>query len=119
MSTPWGWSTSIDLKNCDPELIRSDASIKCFVIELCKLIKMERYGECHVVHFGESEEVAGYSMFQLIETSNISAHFVNKTNDIYLDIFSCKEYDPSDAGHFAELWFGAESYTMNTLERQA
>ena len=119
MSTPWGWSLSIDLKNCDPEIIRSNYDIHLFVEELVSLLDMKAYGECHLVHFGEDPDVAGFSMFQLIETSNISAHFVNATNDIYLDIFSCKEYDPTLATQFAEIYFQAESVTTNFIERQA
>ena len=116
---PWGWSTSINLRDCEGLMIRHEGAIRKFVVDLCELIDMKRYGECHIVHFGEDPEVAGYSMFQLIETSNISAHFVNKTDDVYLDIFSCKYYDPIVVAEFAELFFGAESYTMNTFERQA
>jgi hypothetical protein len=33
-------------------------------------------------------------MYQLIETSNLSGHFVDDTKDIYFDVFSCKQYDP-------------------------
>src|ERR1041385_1790152 len=76
----WGLLASIDLHDCNAELIRDAAAIKRFVVELCDLIKMKRFGECQVVNFGEDEKVAGYSMVQLIETSCISAHFANATN---------------------------------------
>ncbi|MCG6162196.1 S-adenosylmethionine decarboxylase, partial [Leptospira bandrabouensis] len=75
----WGLLTSIDLESCDPVLIRDADAIKRYVVELCDLIEMKRFGETVVVHFGEDERVAGYSMFQLIETSCISAHFANAT----------------------------------------
>jgi len=116
---PWGWSLSVDLKSCNSDLIRDAEAIKNFVVELCNLIEMKRYGECHVINFGEDPDVAGFSMFQLIETSNISAHFVNKTNAIYLDVFSCKEYDPQMVAQFAEIYFEAQSYQTNFIERLA
>ena len=50
---PWGMLSCIDLYNCDPEIIRNDKKIKEFVGELCDLIKMKRFGETQVVHFGE------------------------------------------------------------------
>jgi|UniRef100_A0A6C0B0Z1 hypothetical protein len=31
-----------------------------------------------------------------IETSNITAHFCEETNDMYLDVFSCKPFNPID-----------------------
>lgn len=84
----WGLSTHVDIKGCDPELIKSKAAIQDYVIQLCKLIEMNRFGDVQIVHFGEDEKVAGYSMIQLIETSLISGHFANHSNAAYIDIFS-------------------------------
>ena len=67
---------------------------------------MKRYGETMVIHFGEDERVSGYSMVQLIETSLISAHFANLTNTTYLDVFSCKAYDPDEVAEFSKVFFG-------------
>jgi len=47
-------------------------------------------------------------MVQLIETSLISGHFANKTNHIYLDVFSCAYYDPEVVKEFASKFFEAE-----------
>jgi len=102
----WGLACSFDLYDCNPETIRSAKEIKRFVRELCDLIGMRRFGETTVVNFGEDERVAGYSMTQLIETSLISAHFANATNTVYLDVFSCKPYDPNVVEEFATEFFG-------------
>ncbi len=102
----WGLSTSVDLQDCHPETIRDRNQIEAYVIALCQLIGMKRYGECQIVHFGEGR-VAGYSMIQLIETSLISGHFANDTNRAYLDIFSCKGYDPAIVEAFSKEFFGA------------
>ena len=42
-------------------------------------------------------------MVQLIETSLISGHFANDTNSAYLDIFSCKGYDPAVVEEFSKI----------------
>ena len=105
-ATPWGILTSVDLYGCNPETIRDAELIKRFVVELCELIDMKRFGECQVVHFGQDERVAGYSMIQLIETSLISAHFANQTNTVYLDVFSCKPYDAKAVEEFSKTFFG-------------
>ena len=102
----WGMASSIDIYNCDPATIRDAEKIREFVRQLCDLIDMRRFGETVVVHFGEDEKVAGYSMTQLIETSLISAHFANLTNTTYLDVFSCKPYDPAVVEDFARRFFG-------------
>lgn len=114
----WGILSSLDLKGCDPELIRSKETIHQYIIELCALIKMKRFGEPQIVHFGEDEMVAGYSMTQLINTSLISGHFANATNAAYIDIFSCKMYDSYLAGEFSQKFFKAEEFRVNILFRQ-
>lgn len=102
----WGIASSIDIYGCNPETIRDADAIRRFVVELCDLIEMKRFGETQVVHFGEDERVAGYSMTQLIETSLISAHFANESNAVYLDVFSCKPYNPDLVEEFSKKFFG-------------
>lgn len=114
----WGISSSIDIYDCNPELIRDAEAIRRFVVELCDLIEMKRFGETLVVHFGEDEKVAGYSMVQLIETSLISAHFANLTNTVYLDVFSCKPYVPDVVKDFAETFFKGGRSVMHVTLRQ-
>lgn len=114
----WGLAAGIDLHNCNPDTIRSAEKIEQFVIELCERIKMKRFGECQVVNFGEDEKVAGFSMVQLIETSCISAHFANQTKTTYLDIFSCKYYNPYNAAEFAKEFFEASDYNLNYTLRK-
>lgn len=109
----WGIASSVDIYNCDPDIIRDADAIRRFVVELCDLIEMKRFGETQVVHFGEDERVAGYSMVQLIETSLISGHFANLTNAVYLDVFSCKPYLPEKVQLFTEDYFGGSHSNLN------
>jgi len=114
----WGLASAIDLYDCDPALIRDAEAIRRFVVELCDLIEMKRFGETQVVHFGEDERVAGYSMVQLIETSLISAHFANQTNAVYLDVFSCKPYNPQIVREFSQTFFrGVRSRLQVAIRR--
>ncbi|MBP7034966.1 MAG: S-adenosylmethionine decarboxylase, partial [Methanospirillum sp.] len=48
----WGLYTSVDLKNCNPETIRDAGKIREFVVQLCDLIKMKRFGEPQIINFG-------------------------------------------------------------------
>ncbi|MBF0229031.1 MAG: S-adenosylmethionine decarboxylase [Desulfamplus sp.] len=114
----WGIASSIDIYSCNPEKIRDAEYIKQFVKDLCDLIEMKRFGETQVVHFGEDEKVAGFSMVQLIETSLISAHFANLTNTTYLDVFSCKPYDPEVVRNFAQGYFEGKETMINVTYRQ-
>lgn len=118
MQQVWGIASSIDIYNCDPDKIRDADVIRRFVAELCELIEMKRFGETQVVHFGEDERVAGFSMVQLIETSLISAHFANLTNTVYLDVFSCKPYDPDVVRTFAQNYFNGSHSILNVALRR-
>jgi S-adenosylmethionine/arginine decarboxylase-like enzyme len=112
----WGMSMAVDLQDCRSETIRDREQIRAYVMTLCDLIGMKRYGDCQIVHFGEGR-VAGYSMIQLIETSLISGHFANDTNRAYLDIFSCKGYDPTVVEEFSKSFFGALNSTASVTLR--
>jgi len=114
----WGVLTSVDIYNCDPDIVRDADMIKKFVYQLCEMIEMRRYGDCQVVHFGEDEKVEGFSMTQLIETSLISGHFANASNAVYLDVFSCKFYEPREVAEFANAFFKGEHYKMQIALRQ-
>lgn len=114
----WGLSANIDLYNCNPETIRDSELIGQYVVDLCDLIKVKRFGECVVVNFGEDERIAGYSMTQLIETSLVSGHFANQTNTAYLDVFSCKYFDPQVVGDFSKEFFEADEMILKHTLRK-
>ena len=116
-SDAWWIASAVDIYNCNPDTIRDADAIKRFVKELCKLIEMKTFWKTEVVHFWEDEKVAWFSMTQLIETSLISGHFANATNAIYLDIFSCKYYDPMIMADFASKFFRWEYHKVRVNMR--
>lgn len=114
--TVWGYHLILNLYKCNDK-IKNEKEIKKYINQLCDLIKMKKYGECICVNFGETPKVAGYSAFQFIETSNIAGHFVNKSNNAYIDIFSCKAYDVEKALEFSKIFFGPKEFNYTFLER--
>jgi len=113
----WGLLSSIDIYDCDPDKIKSKEAIIEYVSRLCQLIDMRQYGEPIVVHFGKGQ-TEGFSLVQLIETSLISGHFANESNRAFIDIFSCKPYDPEKAAEFSKDFFGGSNYRLNVLIRK-
>jgi len=79
---------------------------------------MVPYGEPQVHHFGSGNK-AGYTLVQLIETSNITAHFCEETNDMYLDVFSCKPFSPHMVYGTVQTYFGPRHVVRNFINRQA
>lgn len=91
----WGYHLSLDCVGCLKHRIKDADNIADFTKALVKRIDMTAYGEPQIVHFGEDDK-AGYTLIQLIETSNICAHFCDDTGNAYIDVFSCKIYKPDD-----------------------
>jgi len=120
MSQYWGYHLVIDASGCDHDAITSGDQIRAFCKELVRRIDMVAYGEPLVEHFATHDpEKAGYSLVQLIETSNICAHFVDKDNTMYLDVFSCKPFETEVVKQTVADFFGAQYQRMLFLTRQA
>jgi len=119
----WGMLTSLDIKGCDVKTIEDPEAIKKWIIDLCELIDMKRFGEPTIIRFGAEKRVEGYSAFQLIETSAVSGHFgtdeETREGYAYIDIFSCKHFDPWKAAEFTKDAFGGKDYKINTIYRKA
>lgn len=114
----WGYHLIVNAGGCDAEAIRSPKIIKAFTTDLVKRIDMKAFGPPRVVRFGRGD-ILGYSMVQLIETSDITAHFVEPTNDMYLDVFSCKEFNPSDALRVIREWIKPKAMETKFIKRRA
>lgn len=112
----WGKIVIIDLEDCKPELISDKAYLKKFIIEICKVIKMKRYGECYIKRFGK-EDTFGMSGFQFIETSSITIHLAEKTNQAFIDIFSCKDFNENQALEFCQKFYKAKQSKILVHER--
>ncbi len=105
----WGMTLSLDLFECDIEKIDSEDALKEFAAKCCKITNMKPYGDCLVYRFG-SGDAEGLSFTQLVETSLISGHFAPKLKTAYIDIFTCKPFDPDIVSDFTKIFFGAKSY---------
>jgi hypothetical protein len=113
----WGMSTSVDLQDCDPRMIRSRLRIREYVLRLCDLMGMKRVGETQVVQVVEGH-MAGFSMLQLFEASLISGHFASDTNGAHLDISSCQAYDAAVIERFSREFFAASASRAHTTLRR-
>jgi len=118
MGQYWGYHLVLDCAGCDHDAIGDYDNIYKFTKQLVKDIDMVAYGEPQIVNFGSGNK-AGYTLVQLIETSNICAHFVNENDTMYLDVFSCKSYDDQVVIDLVKKYFGATSVRASYLTRQA
>jgi S-adenosylmethionine decarboxylase len=113
---PWGYHLAVNAARCCPRSIRNAQHITSFSHALVNRIRMVPFGDPQVVHFGIDNK-AGYTLVQLIQTSNICAHFVEESNDIYLDVFSCKDFDAADVRAIVSDYFKPERIDARLLIR--
>ena len=114
----WGYHLMLDCTRCVSESIRCKTNISSFARNLVSKINMVPFVEPQVYHFGSGNK-EGYTLVQLIETSNITAHFVEETDDLYLDVFSCKEFKENDVIQMVDYYFKPMNYETTFLKRRA
>ena len=114
----WGYHLMLDCSGCNDN-IKDKQSIYNFVKELVDAIKMEAHGEPVIEFLLPDEPNQGYSLMQLITTSNICAHFVNTNNSAYIDVFSCKEFNIETVKDVVNKYFSTTKMKVNFITRHA
>jgi S-adenosylmethionine decarboxylase len=113
----WGYHLSLDCYRGDLTLVKSGTNIAAFAKTLVERIEMKAYGEPQVIHFGEDDK-QGYTLVQLIETSNICGHFCDDTGNFYIDVFSCKPYDIETVKETVRQFFDPMEMIEHYIERE-
>ena len=78
-------------------------------------IGMRAHGPLMIERFGEGD-LEGWSAMQFIETSSLTIHTDELAGRCYVDVFSCKRFDPELAAAIAEQHFGGRA-TLTVLHR--
>lgn len=118
----WGQHLLIDGITADIEKVKDKKNISDFVSQLVVDIDMVSYGPLWIERFATHDpEKAGISFIQMIETSNITGHFVDKDGSFYLDVFSCKDFSVTKVIELVNEFFGSESKNLRirNVSRQA
>ena len=120
---PYGKELIFDLHNCDPATF-SRESIKTFFEKLCDKIDMEA---CELYWWDDEDtpiedretesHLKGTSAVQFIRTSNITIHTLDLLGNVYLNIFSCKDFDARAALEFSENWFKGDVVNSEVMTR--
>ena len=112
----WGQLLSIDLSECEYDLLTNPKKMRKFCVELCKEIGMVPFGKPIIKRFGQGE-LEGYSFIQFIETSTITAHLDEFGLRAFIDIFSCKTFDAKRATNFTKIFFKAKKARIKNFYR--
>lgn len=119
----YGMELILDLKDCDSSVMnRKD--LTRFFEELCELIKVER-GDLEWWDFdGYPEEYAaapdhlkGTSAVQFIMTSTIVVHTLDVLKKVFINVFSCDEFDAEKVRNYCERFFSGTHINKITVDR--
>ncbi len=116
----YGKELIMDLYGCNPEKFnRKD--LAQFFEELCGVVDMvacERFfwDDLDVPEEERQTELhtKGTSAIQFILTSNITTHTLDLVGEVYINLFSCKDFNEGAAKFFAVKWFDAK-YTDSQI----
>ena len=106
---------AIDLHDADHERLADPDTIRRFVPALIDAIGMQAHGPLMLDRFGD-DELEGWSALQFIETSSITVHADEAFDRFFVDVFSCRSFDPDVAAAVAVMHFGGTP-TVTVLER--
>lgn len=120
----YGKELILDLHQCDVSKFTRE-SIENYFKELCELIDMQR---CEM-HFWDDQDTPedekqtsphtkGISAVQFILTSNITIHALEKLGNVYINIFSCKDFNAHTAADFSSFYFLGEVANVVTIGRR-
>ena len=119
----YGKELILDLHNCHPETF-TRKSIRNYFKKLCEEIDMVRckltwWDDLYTPEEEKETEphLVGTSAIQFIKTSNITIHTLDIMKRVYLNIFSCKEFDAEKAKIFSERWFSGVSVNDIVVDR--
>ncbi len=119
----YGKELIMDIHECNSSTFNRQ-SIKQYFQELCILIKMEKAKLSWWDDYGIPEDeqqsephLKGTSAVQFILTSTIVIHTLDLLGAVYVNIFSCKDFDPEVAADFTSKWFEGKIVNSHVIER--
>ena len=116
----WGYHLMLDCSNCKREKITDIKNIEAFITAVITAAKMKKLGTLKVEKLQSGDRnLFGYSVAQIIHTSSITCHFTDLSGDSYIDIFSCKKFDPTIISAIIQTYFEPDNINKHFIIRDA
>ena len=117
-NAPYGAELLVDLHDCDLEGLVNKEKLTEFFVTLCEKIDMKRHGNpLFWEDYSDLPHLNGVSAMQFIETSTIVCHPLPMLNSVYVNIFSCKEFDEQVALDYCINFWRAKKEVHNLVVR--
>ena len=114
----FGQHLTIDAANCNRKKLADQSLVYDILNHLPAKIGMTKMTLPHVVKWLDpGATIEGISGFVMIAESHISVHTFPEKDYVFVDIFSCKQFDVDKAVKLLVSAFMAKKYTKNVLSR--
>lgn len=118
MRDSFGPHLMLDLNDCNVEISSSLQKCWDFLNELPEFIGMTKITQPHVFPYsGLVPEDKGITGVVIIAESHISIHTFPLKNFIFIDVFSCKDFDVEKTINFCKDFFGTRDCVPHTVTR--
>lgn len=114
----FGPHLTIDASGCDRAKLTDQLHIYRLLDELPAKIGMTKMTLPYVVEWLDKwAETPGYTGFVMLAESHISIHTFPDSDYVFIDIFSCRNFDVDQAKQVLIDAFGAKKATVNIVQR--
>lgn len=120
----YGKELILDLHRCNPKKF-TRREIARYFRQLCDLIDMKRdemhFWDDYGVPAAERQtlpHLKGTSAIQFIMTSNVTIHTLDIMKHVYLNVFSCKDFDAKVAAEFSRKFFQGKIVNLKVVARK-
>ena len=114
----FGQHLTIDASQCDSKKLTDQSHVYDILSKLPEKLGMTKMTLPHVVKWLDpGSTVDGISGFVMIAESHISIHTFPEKNYVFMDIFSCREFDAEMAIRYLTKAFNSTKYEKNILKR--
>ena len=112
----YGQHAVVTALGCNEDLLSIEKMYE-FLTTMADDIDIVRYGAPIIARFGGGIET-GLSGVQLIETSAIVIHTNDAHRGMYLDVFSCKEFEEATVKRVLDDFFAPSSVNCEVIYRK-
>jgi S-adenosylmethionine/arginine decarboxylase-like enzyme len=101
---------AVDAHGCDRARLADPDNLRRFASALIDAIGMRAHGPLRLERFGHGD-LEGWSAMQFIETSSITIHADEVSCRCFVDVFSCRRFEPEVAAAVVVAHFGGKAAT--------
>jgi len=118
----YGQEVIIDLHNVNPDFFQMK-HVRHYAEKLCEIIKMKKgpiyvWGDDKSLGTMHNPKADGISCVQFLYTSSITIHALDELQKVFVNIFSCRQFDADKAMKFTMQHIGGDLARFHNIKRQ-